>query len=168
MNHVRPSILAAMVLTLLAALYVGVAHAATGTSQTTWTNPSQYTDGTTMAPADITGYKFICTFTPTGASSGVPCSNLAPAQISTGAQTAATTSFTYPATGGTACYQVVVSTATNEADPSAITAQSCKVFAALKPKPVTGVTITVTISVNLPAGVTLETLTDQAAARGIR
>lgn len=146
--------IALLIATLFMAMGMGrPAEAATGTSQTSWTNPTTYTNGAVLPAADITGYKFVCTFTPTGATAGVPCTGLSPASINTGARTSVSTTMTYPAGGGTACYQVIVTASGTDADPSAITAQSCKTFDALKPSPVTGVTITVTVTVNLPPGI---------------
>lgn len=151
-------------LSVLVMLCGAKAFAAAGTSQTTWTNPVQYVDGSTLPSSDISGYKFLCTFTPTGASTGVPCSGLTPAQINTGAQSTVSLSFTYPPAGGVACFQVVATAAGSDSDPSANTAQSCKTFAALKPRPPSGVTITVTISANLPKGVTINTLIAESKA----
>lgn len=121
------------------------AHAATGTSQVGWVNPTARTDGSPMAASEITGYSFLCTFTPTSSPS-VPCSGLTPLTITTGPQTTVSTTMTYPASGGTACYQVIVKTAGADADASDITPLSCKTFAAVKPNKATAVTITVTIS----------------------
>lgn len=157
MIRARPSFITALVLAVATLLFASASHAATGTTQHTWTNPTQYVDNSALSPTDIQGYKFVCTFMPTGATTAVPCTGLTPTQISTGAQTSASTTFTYPASGGTACYQVVVTAGGVDSPPSALTAQSCKTFAALQPKAPTNVTITVTVSANLPKGVTIDT-----------
>lgn len=146
-NLWTPRLVGGFALALLALCITGIAQAATGVAQVTWTNPTTYTDGSPLATAEITGYNVTCTFRVTGTTSTVPCGGFSPATL-TGSLTSTQTTLTYPAAGGEACFTLVVKVGAALSDPSDTTAASCKTFAALRPSKATGVTVVVTVATN--------------------
>jgi hypothetical protein len=141
--------------TVALALSGRLVHAATGSSNTTWANPTTYTDGSPLAASEITGYSFMCTFTPAGGTAA-PCGGFSPTSVNAGAQTTVTSTFTYPAIGGVACFQVAAKVGAMVGDYSDITPASCKPFAALKPGKPTAVTVVVTVATNAAGQTTLK------------
>jgi hypothetical protein len=130
---------------LLVSLLGSFAHAATGSSSVTWTRATTYVDGSALPSSAITGHKIVCTFTPT-TGAAVPCT--LSATSASGTATSLTTTLTYPASGGQACFQTVT-TAGIDSDPSPVTAGSCKTFAPLQPSPPSNVTVTVTLALTI-------------------
>lgn len=134
---------------LILAALPAFASASSGTAALGYTRATTNVDGSALAQSDITGHTIACVFTPTGATVAAPCASLAGSQV--GNVAAASVTFTYPATGGKACFTVSTTTAAGTGPASAQTEAACKVFAAILPSPPSNVTVTVTVSVNLPA-----------------
>lgn len=141
MKHSKLAIFLIVVIGLLGSFV----RAATGPADISYTRATQYTDGTPLASADITGHGIVCTFTPAGGVAA-PC-NFTPASFG-GATSSGRVTLTYPAVGGRACFQVTTRTATSESAPSPVTSASCKDFAAapLTPRAPTDVTVTLVVA----------------------
>ncbi len=118
--------------------------AGSGSATVSYTRATTYTDGSALASTDIVGHTVACAFTPVGGTAA-PCTNLTGAQV--GNVASANVTLDVPATGGVACFTVATRTAAATSAPSAVTAASCKTFAALVPSPPTNVTVTVTVTV---------------------
>lgn len=139
-----------LLLSLALALTTVLACAATATSTITTTAPTIYTDGTALNPADLAGYELVCSFTPTGATSGA-CTASTPSSTSSGAVLNQTVTLTYPAAGGQVCYQTRArSTNGNIGAPSPITAASCKTLPDSRiPGTPSNTTITITLALTI-------------------
>ncbi len=132
-------------LAILLLLIVGVAQAATATTAITFTRPTTYTDGSTLAASAITGYAVDCQFTPTGSSTATACT-MTGSPLPGGTATGGNVTLTYPAAGGNACF--VLRTLVGSAS-SAGSAPVCKALAAVPPSDPTNVTVTITLAINL-------------------
>lgn len=122
------------------------ADAATGSGAIAFTRASQYTDGSTLAAADITGYSVGCTFTPTGGTSAA-CTAFTGSPLAGGSNQAGTVTLSVPASGGQACFTLKTLTASAS---SAGTAPFCKTFADTRvPGDPTNATITISVTLNL-------------------
>ena len=133
------------ILAALLALLSTVATAATATL--TFIPPTQFEDGTIMPLGTITGYEAQCvSWSATTPAQPGACPQFAnitlPAAATGGVMTG-----TIPATGGQACFQV--RTVAGAGVFSVWSAAACKTFAALVPKPPTGLTIAVVIGINV-------------------
>lgn len=136
---------AAMLAALLAGL-TGIAQAASGSGVISWTRPTTYVDGSTMPASAITGYRVVCSITPTGASAPTACTT-SPATLNGGTNTSGTVTVTYPAIGARVCFRLVTLAGETESDPSG---EACRDLAPVKPGAPTGVTVTVSISISQP------------------
>lgn len=121
------------------------ADAATGNAALSFSRPTTYTDGSALSTAEITGYAVDCFFTPTAGTAGACPVTGSP--LAGGANQAGSVTLTVPASGGQACFKLrtLVGTASSLGGTPA-----CKTFPDTRtPSDPTGVTVTVTLSLNL-------------------
>lgn len=129
----------------LLALLVSPAFAQSATGNVTFTRPTQYTDGSALPAAAITGYEVRCVgFTPTGGTRG-PCTQF-PTVTLAGTALSGVITGTVAASGGTAYFAMITKTATGD---SALSNEASKVFAPLVPNPPGNVTVAVVIGINM-------------------
>ncbi len=132
-----------LIAVLLFLPFAAIAQAATGVLS--FTPPTQYSDGSPLPAAAITGYDVQCSkWTPTGGVAAT-CTQF-PAATLAGNATGGTLTGTVPATGGAACFQVRTKTASGA---GAWSAEACKTFAPLVPNPPSNVTVAVVIGINM-------------------
>lgn len=136
------SILALAAMGVLLLALVAPAFAATGTATITFTRPTKWSDGSTLAASEITGYQVECTFTPTGGTAtSCTAANLPGGNSSSGQVT-----ITYPAVGGIGCFRLKTLTAQTSSDTFS-QPPACKAFPPITPNNPTDVTVTVVVSV---------------------
>lgn len=133
-EHIGVRLLTIALLAVLAgSALVSIANAAT--ANLSWTAPTQYTDGTPLALADIVGYEFRCIdFTPTGGAPGA-CAHTA---LVVGPVLSGQLDVTVPAGGGVACFQGRTKTAT-AVGPWSV--KVCKTYSAKAPKSPSGLAV---------------------------
>lgn len=135
-----------LLLTLLGALCIAPAFAATSPYTLTWTRPTTYVDGSALPASAITGFRTQCTLTPTGGTA-TPCT-FTPTGYA-GSVLTGTGTLTYPPQGGRACFAIVVDVGSLSSDPSEIGPNSCLTLAPIRPSPPGPVTVTITVAVNI-------------------
>jgi hypothetical protein len=145
-NSNRSLIVALAIIGSLAFACIQTASAATSSAAVTWTRATAYTDGTSLPASAISGHKIVCTFTP-ASGTAAPCT-LSASSAAGSAQTL-TTTLTYPAVGGQACFQLVTTANGVDSVPSAVTAAACKAFDPLTPNPPGNVSVTITLALTL-------------------